>query len=469
MGDLQWSEDHQLRSTAAERNHEVGQTGRSGDQARVQLLLIWHETGVTTCRSPGKNRDLIQFVGSRQQGCHEGMTDFVISDQSFFGTVLKGLGTEAHGDAFQGPFQLAIADEGLLFTGREDGCLVDQVGQLSTGETRCSASPCRQIDLGIQRSRSRMNAKNLLTAAAIRQRHVDAPIKASWTGEGCIQHISSVGGCQQNHPRIVGKTIHFREQLVQGLLPLVIPSTDSGTALTTDGVNLIDEHDAWGLLLRLTEQITDPTGPDPDKQLNEFGGGHRKERHLRFTGDGTGQECFSSARGTHEQHATGNLGAKTGERFRLLKEGDHLLELLLGVVDAGNVLKAHLKILLGLQPWLTAAETKGTVGHLGGSTQQERQPYHQEQDESKVPQQTGHGLFTADVSHRERCGRSLGGPEDLLIVNKNADGGFSSIGVGHPHFAACWNQFKRADITVADLFQQARVTDGLRFLSEQAR
>ena len=113
----------------------------------------------------------------------------------------------------------------------------------------------------------------------------------------------------------------------------------------------------------------------------------------------------------------------------MLEEGDHLFKLFLGVVDPGDVLKANLKVLLGLQPWLTATEAESAVGHLGGSTQQKGQPHHQQQHQSEIPQQTSHGLLAADVSHRQRRRRSLGGPQDLLIVNKDADRGLKSIGV----------------------------------------
>jgi maleate cis-trans isomerase len=47
------------------------------------------------------------------------------------------------------------------------------------------------------------------------------------------------------------KTIHLCEQLVDGLLALVVATTQAGTTLATHSINLIDEDDAGGLGLGL--------------------------------------------------------------------------------------------------------------------------------------------------------------------------------------------------------------------------
>ena len=50
--------------------------------------------------------------------------------------------------------------------------------------------------------------------------------------------------------------IHFSQQLIDGLLPLVVASTHASPTLPSHGIDLIDEHDAGRLLLRPCEQIT---------------------------------------------------------------------------------------------------------------------------------------------------------------------------------------------------------------------
>ena len=58
----------------------------------------------------------------------------------------------------------------------------------------------------------------------------------------------------------------------------------AGAALATDRVDLIDEHDARRVLLRLLN-MSRMCSTDADEHLDEVGAGDRKERHLRFAGD----------------------------------------------------------------------------------------------------------------------------------------------------------------------------------------
>jgi hypothetical protein len=39
--------------------------------------------------------------------------------------------------------------------------------------------------------------------------------------------------------------------------------------MTTDRIDLVDEDDRWGVLLRLLEEIADPRSADADEHLDE--------------------------------------------------------------------------------------------------------------------------------------------------------------------------------------------------------
>ena len=159
--------------------------------------------------------------------------------------------------------------------------------------------------------------------------------------------------------------------MVEGLLPFVVAAADARTPLAADGIDLIDENDAGRLGLGLTEQIPHPTGTHPHEHLHEFGGGHREEGHSGLASDGLGEQGLAGTWRTHQQHTLGNLGADRGEPLRRAQEGDHLLELLLGLGDPGHILETHPHRTLGLKTGLAAAEAEGPVRHLARTADQQ--------------------------------------------------------------------------------------------------
>src|SRR5581483_6182937 len=62
-------------------------------------------------------------------------------------------------------------------------------------------------------------------------------------------------------------------------------------------------------------------------------------RHIRFAGDGAGEQSLAGTRGADQQTALWNLAAEALEFLRILQELDDLLELALGFLDAGDVVE----------------------------------------------------------------------------------------------------------------------------------
>src|SRR5262249_17769379 len=90
----------------------------------------------------------------------------------------------------------------------------------------------------------------------------------------------------EDHTPLLGEAAHLGGQLVERLLALVVPAAESGTAVTADGVDLVDEDDRGRRVLRLLEQVAHARRADADEHLDEIGAADREERHARFTGDG---------------------------------------------------------------------------------------------------------------------------------------------------------------------------------------
>jgi hypothetical protein len=134
----------------------------------------------------------------------------------------------------------------------------------------------------------------------------------------------------------------IHEELVQRLLPLVVPAAHAGAAVAADGVDLVHEDDAGGVLLRLLEEVAHAAGADADEHLDEVRAGDREEGDAGLTGDGAGQQRLSGARGAVEEHALRDAGAERLELLRVLEELLDLVQLLHRLVDPGDIAEGDL-------------------------------------------------------------------------------------------------------------------------------
>ena len=75
---------------------------------------------------------------------------------------------------------------------------------------------------------------------------------------------------QDDDAGIALKAVHLGQQLVQGLLPLVVAAHTAAVTLLTDGINLVDENDTGSLLIGLLKQIPDLGHAHTHKHLDEF-------------------------------------------------------------------------------------------------------------------------------------------------------------------------------------------------------
>ena len=96
-----------------------------------------------------------------------------------------------------------------------------------------------------------------------------------------VEDVGTVGGRDQDDPAADVEAVHLDEQLVQGLLALVVAAAHAGAAVPADGVDLVDEDDGRGVLLGLLEQVAHPARADADEHLDEVRAGDRVERHAR--------------------------------------------------------------------------------------------------------------------------------------------------------------------------------------------
>ncbi len=89
-----------------------------------------------------------------------------------------------------------------------------------------------------------MNVEDELALIHIRHVYVNLSVKTSSPHQCLVQNVRTVGRCQDDDPTVGSKTIHLSQQLIQGVLSLIV-GTKVGilAACPSNGINLVDEND----------------------------------------------------------------------------------------------------------------------------------------------------------------------------------------------------------------------------------
>src|SRR5437867_2748417 len=129
-----------------------------------------------------------------------------------------------------------------------------------------------------------------------------------------------------------------------------MPAAQARSAMAADRVDLIDEDDAGRVLLSLFKQIPHAARAHADEHFDEVRAGNREERNTGLPGDGARQQGLARSRGADQQDALRNASAQLLEFGRLAQELDDLLQFLLGLLHAGDILEGYLLLLGGMEP-----------------------------------------------------------------------------------------------------------------------
>ena len=187
-----------------------------------------------------------------------------------------------------------------------------------------------------------MDLEDLAAADAVGPVDDDLAVEAAGAQQRRVEDVGPVRGRDQDDVVLQLEPVHLDEELVQGLLALVVPAAEPGAAVSPDRVDLVHEDDARGRLLRLLEQVAHTRGADADEHLDEVRPGDGEERHARLAGDRAREERLTGARRPVEEHALRDPRAERLELLRVLEELLDLLELLHGLVHSGHVLETDL-------------------------------------------------------------------------------------------------------------------------------
>ncbi len=248
------SEDDFLGDTAAEQRADAAlQTTLAGAVA-IGFRQEHRHAQRAAARDDGDLVDRI-VLGHRQ--ADDGVTGLVIRGELLLLLVHDhGAALGAHHDLVLGALELVHRHRAAVGTSGEQRSFVDEVGEVGTGEARRTARDHLRLHVFSQRQLAHVDLEDLLATAHVRQRHHDLAVEAARTQQRRIQHVGTVGRGDDDHAFGAFETIHLDQQLVQGLLALVMTAAQAGATMTTDGVDFVDEDDARRVLLRLVEHVT---------------------------------------------------------------------------------------------------------------------------------------------------------------------------------------------------------------------
>ena len=235
-------------------------------------------------------------------------------------------------------------------------------------------------DVGTQRLAAGVDLEDLLPPRQVGPVDHDLPVETARPEERGVEDVGAVGGGEHDDAALGVEAVHLDEELVERLLPLVVPTAEAGATLPTDGVDLVHKDDAGRVLLGLLEEVAHAAGADADEHLDEVGARDGEERYSGLSGDGAGEQRLAGTRRSDEERALRYAGAELLELLGRFEELFDLRELLDGLVGPGDVGEGHLGLVLGhpARPALAEAHHPVTAALHGAHEQDEEQ--HDEQD-----------------------------------------------------------------------------------------
>ena len=236
----------------------------------------------------------------------------------------------------------AVVDQLCVGTRGEKRRFVEHVGEVGARETGGAHSDLMQVHVRHKRLALGVHLQNRLTSGKVRRFHCNLAVESTGAQQGGIEHIGTVRGGNHDEARVVLETIHLNEQLVEGLLALVHATVGAVATAATHCINLIDEDDGRGVLLRFVEQVTHAGGAEAHEHLHEVRASHRIERHACLACDCTRQQRLAGSRRAIQQHATRDASADLLVFRRILEEVLDFFDFLHCSVFAGHVFEAGL-------------------------------------------------------------------------------------------------------------------------------
>ena len=180
------------------------------------MVALVHLHGVAQCAGgAGDNSDLLHRCRVGLLGCHKGVADLMVGYDALFvvgqdGVLLLVAGND-HLDAL-----LKVGLRHALATrphGTQGG-FVHNVGKFCAGGTGGHA--CHGVEVHTRGDLHLFGVylQDLFAALQIGQLHGHTAVKPAGTGQGRVEGIRAIGGCQNNDAGVALKAVHFGQKLI---------------------------------------------------------------------------------------------------------------------------------------------------------------------------------------------------------------------------------------------------------------
>ena len=158
-------EDHLLGGAATEH---VGHLVEQLPTGLRVLVLVGHDHRVAQRATARQDRDLLHGVVAGHRGGDQRVATLVVGgDQQLVVVHQTGLLLRAGDDTVDRLAQLVVADHGKVETSGQQGGLVEDVGQVGTGEARGATGDRVEVDVGGHRLALGVHAQDLGAALQI--------------------------------------------------------------------------------------------------------------------------------------------------------------------------------------------------------------------------------------------------------------------------------------------------------------
>ena len=290
------------------------------------------------------DRDLVDAVDAGQELRAQRVAGLVVGDDLLLVRVEHPPRLHAGDDALERLVEVVLGERVRAPPRAADRGLVGEVREIGARQAARLRGDLRKVDVD-DRLVARVDLEDALATRDIRRRDEHLAVEAARSQQRGVELLEQVRGGHHDEVAARVEAVHLDEQLVERLLALAVVVR---AAMRADGVELVDEDDRRGVLARLAKQPPDARRAEAREHLDERGGRLREELRAGLVRDGLGQQRLAGAGRAVQQHALGHARAELGEVLGVAQELDDLAQLVLGLVDAGDLVPADRRLLVGL-------------------------------------------------------------------------------------------------------------------------